>query len=152
MTSLMPNYKDVLDKLRDDIAERTNLVTKFSIDNQKNNSDTPTLLLTLKGTVDLAVNPSKMIKSHTVLLELSLHSRAASVSNIAEIIKAESKASFIFPMAINDYNAAKSDSYEISEVEDYNVSYHSVWNNPTNSMQEVEFDRKWDLYLNITRR
>ena len=151
MTLLQPNYTDILNKLGDDIKDRTGLNTIFQIDNEIYEGDTPTLILALKGTIGLGMTAAKSTDSHKLVLNLSLKSKAANIANLADIISSEAKASFAFPMAA-DIQAVQSERYVISGVEDYNVAYFTKWNIPTDSMNEKQFQRNWDLYLNITRR
>jgi len=151
MTELYPNYKQILNDLLKDIKSRTKLSTLFEIENIDYDGDTPTLLLALRGTSGLNLFPSKIVESHQVLLTLKLKSKAANIANIADIVKSEAKASSIFPIAY-DIKAVESDYYTVTSVENYNISYFTRWNIPTGSMTGKDYERQWDLVLNIDRR
>lgn len=146
----IPNYSDIIVKLIEDIKTKTNIRTLSEIGNTDRVGDSPTLSLALKGTSKIQANPSGMVMSQTIILNLKMKSVAATLANIAEIMEAEAKASLVFPMPI-DIAATQSVTYQLADIENYNVSYFTLWNIPTTSMEAEKYERQWDLILNIRR-
>jgi len=141
-------YSQILEKLRADIELRTGIITRFEIDNQ-NSGDTPTITVGLIGTLGVKMNPSKIIQSQTVLFSLKLNAKAANPANLADIISSEAQISLVFPMSL-ELKAVLSERYYLSETNGYNVSYYAKWSNGNIEMSSDDFERKWDLIMNIT--
>lgn len=151
MISTFPDYEDIINKLILDIESRTGLVTEFKIDNQDRIGDTPTSQLELVGSQEVKSNLNGIVLSHVVLFKLAIRATATNYTTIAEIIKGEARISEVFPIPL-DYKAVRSESYELSDISDYNANYHAEWSPQTGEMRENEYERKWDLILKITKR
>lgn len=146
-----PNYRETLENIRADIESKTGLITRYKIDNQDITGDTPTLLLNLKGSINIKASGSGTVLSQEVLLVMELLSVASNPANIADILESEAKVTPTFPMSI-DYKAAQTGRCALPELDGYTANYYSVWKPQQVEMQGDQYRRKWDLILTFYRR